>query len=636
MLLSPPSPPTPYRFTPQSSSQPTASQSSRSPLSLINIPSNPHSSVGDYSYSPASDSSIPLSDTSPNSKTSAFFGSPFASSPPSSSSSQSITYLPKTAAFFSSPFADYPTPPPNQQSISRERPSSARSLTADFFSAEAFSSCPTSPPSLRSSTSNASLRTSVSRAPSPHDQPPTSFSDQGQDVDTTPVPKPQVPLLSRLFPSRYSSNVRRTDDNHLLPPRGFVTIEPPDDILVSPPATIERSDIPDVVPPHSVYTPGALVHPDGEEEPSYELVRQIGQGAFSLVWLARVSQGERRGTLVAVKMIPRAGDHDDPVMRKAARGERATFLREVDVLHYLTPARASLPLLFASFTQRTHHVLVLEYVAGGELLDVVNSDEQHAQLSETLLRRIWRELVSAVEWIHARLVVHRDIKLENILLTSNPFIAAPTEGNPLIKLTDFGLARKIDADDPWLSTRCGSESYAAPELLVASHTDEHALPALSRAPSDARGAYIGTVSAAASQPKLRIARTPGTYDGRETDAWALGVVLYALVTRALPFDPPAALDTPPKDAEMERARRRWLLRVVRGEWSWPAISQDPVDTLMSDGAAAESGELRGPDLVRITAVKNLVAKLLVSDPRSRARISALWDEPWMRYVPVPS
>ena len=62
---------------------------------------------------------------------------------------------------------------------------------------------------------------------------------------------------------------------------------------------------------------------------------------------------------------------------------------------------------------RTHHILVLEYVAGGELLDVVNSDEQHAQLSEKLLQRIWCELVGAVEWIHSRFVVHRDIKLES-------------------------------------------------------------------------------------------------------------------------------------------------------------------------------------------------------------------------------
>ncbi|KAI9436329.1 kinase-like domain-containing protein, partial [Lactarius indigo] len=109
------------------------------------------------------------------------------------------------------------------------------------------------------------------------------------------------------------------------------------------------------------------------------------------------------------------------------------------------------------------------------------------------------ELLRAVEWMHARFVVHRDIKLETIdtpcpdfLLTANRFVSLPAEDKPLVKLTDFGLSRKIDPDDPWLSTHCGSESYAAPELLP---------------------------------PR---ARTPDTYDGRETDPRALGVVLFAL------------------------------------------------------------------------------------------------------------
>jgi protein-serine/threonine kinase len=289
-------------------------------------------------------------------------------------------------------------------------------------------------------------------------------------------------------------------------------------------------------------------------------------------------------------------------------------------------------------------VLVLEYIAGGELLDVVNSDEQHAQLTESLLRRIWRELVSAVEWMHARFVVHRDIKLEStyplltkkknppssswrtdILLTANPFVSPPTDDRPLVKLTDFGLSRKIDPEDPWLSTRCGSESYAAPELLVAAHTTtidfESPLPSLSRAPSDATHPHTTTttyLSASASAKPPR-ARTPGTYDGRETDAWALGVVLFALVTRALPFDPPPLI--PPVDADAERARRRWVLRVVRGEWTWPVV----------EGADGES--LRGgAQLVRLVAVRNVVARLLVSEPRRRARVGALWDEPWMRHA----
>jgi len=195
----------------------------------------------------------------------------------------------------------------------------------------------------------------------------------------------------------------------------------------------------------------------------------------------------------------------------------------------------------------------------------------------------------------------------------------PPEDEPLIKLTDFGLARKIDPDEPWLSTRCGSESYAAPELLIAAHTDKETLPALSRAPSDAHGGSAG------SHSKMRTAaRTPGTYDGRETDAWALGVVLFALATRALPFDSPP----PPTDAEAERARRKRVLRVVRGEWSWPAMDVDSVPAVDRHGELEP--ELRGAALVRIAAVRNLVARLLVSDPNRRARVSALWDEAWMQ------
>ncbi|KAN0141073.1 Protein kinase-like domain containing protein [Lactarius tabidus] len=157
-------------------------------------------------------------------------------------------------------------------------------------------------------------------------------------------------------------------------------------------------------------------------------------------------------------------------------------------------------------------------------------------LSESLRRRIWRELVSAVEWTHAGFLFHRDIKLLS---------------KPLVKLTDFRLARKIDPDDSWLCTRCGSESYPAPELLVAAHSTADAEPSLhilSRAPSDAHGSTHFAQNHV--QQRLR-------------NVWALGVVLFALVTRALPLDPPLMLDA-------KRARRRRVVRIVQGEWTWPA------------------------------------------------------------------
>ncbi|KAH9020367.1 hypothetical protein EDB83DRAFT_2527959 [Lactarius deliciosus] len=104
---------------------------------------------------------------------------------------------------------------------------------------------------------------------------------------------------------------------------------------------------------------------------------------------------------------------------------------------------------------------------------------------------------------------------------------------------------------------------------------ESPLPSLARALSDAHGGSSTTHSHSAS--KLPRTRTPGTYDGRETDAWALGVVLFTLATRALPFHP--------------LARRRWVLRVVgpgrlpypteRRKLSFTQVSEDLAPHIIS-------------------------------------------------------
>lgn len=264
-----------------------------------------------------------------------------------------------------------------------------------------------------------------------------------------------------------------------------------------------------------------------------------------------------------------------------------------------------------SFSTPAHHCLVLEYVGGGELFDLIDNSESHARLDEPLLRRMFGELCKAVGWMHGVGLVHRDIKLEStsvilcyplkqthpssdILLTTSPFSSSlPAPPASLIKLSDFGLSRFIDPSQPLLTTLCGSESYAAPELV-----------------------------------------TGRQYDGRETDAWACGVVLYALAARRLPFDRAmsrerdGAHNEARSPAANSRAERRALLmRIAKVEYSWPE-DDAPLEE-------ASSGSLRGAQLARSVGLRRVVEKLLVRNPAKRAKIIDLWEDPWMRGEGAP-
>lgn len=92
-----------------------------------------------------------------------------------------------------------------------------------------------------------------------------------------------------------------------------------------------------------------------------------------------------------------------------------------------------------------------------------------------------------------------------------------------------------------------------------------------------------------------------TYDGRETDSWAMGVVLFALIAGELPFDEP-------DEGRGEREeRKRRMMRIAKGQYTWP-------DGVGSVGA------------------RSVVARLLVRDPKKRCRVGDLWGEEWMNAV----
>jgi len=136
--------------------------------------------------------------------------------------------------------------------------------------------------------------------------------------------------------------------------------------------------------------------------------------------------------------------------------------------------------------------LVLEYMEGGTVLSLL---QEKGELEENLIISILRDTLYAVNYLHGIHIVHRDIKLDNLLLSykssSNGFSG---EGMPIVKLCDFGLSSYATRDS--LTDPAGTPTYVSPEVLN-------------------RKAY-----------------------GKSVDMWALGIVAYALIAGYFPFDHP--------------------------------------------------------------------------------------------------
>ena len=142
------------------------------------------------------------------------------------------------------------------------------------------------------------------------------------------------------------------------------------------------------------------------------------------------------------------------------------------------------------FVTKTHLALVLEYADCGDLFSYV---KHRGHLSESHARWFFQQIILAVDYCHQMGIVNRDIKLENILLSSNDVLP---HGMPLVKLSDFGFSKDETAHSP-PATRLGTPMYIAPEVLKN--------------------------------------KEGSTYDGKKSDIWSAGVVLHVMLTGQYPF-----------------------------------------------------------------------------------------------------
>ncbi|HSC05974.1 MAG TPA: serine/threonine-protein kinase, partial [Steroidobacteraceae bacterium] len=216
---------------------------------------------------------------------------------------------------------------------------------------------------------------------------------------------------------------------------------------------------------------GSLVRPveestlQGQVVGSYTLERLLGQGGMGAVWLAQRSDG-RYEAHVAIKLL-------NPALLGPGGIER--FRREGRALGRLTHPNIA-RLIDAGVTQTGQPYLVLDYIEG----ETINRWCDRQSLEVTARVRLFLDVLAAVAHAHSKLILHRDLKPSNILVTA--------EGQ--VKLVDFGIAKLLDdrleaAPNSALTQLAGqafTPDYAAPEQVqggeVTSATDVYALGVL--------------------------------------------------------------------------------------------------------------------------------------------------------------
>lgn len=109
--------------------------------------------------------------------------------------------------------------------------------------------------------------------------------------------------------------------------------------------------------------------------------------------------------------------------------------------------------LYEAIETEDQVVLVLEYVPGGSTHGFLKSKPQR-RMAEDDARRIYRQLMNALQYLHSKCIAHRDIKLENVML----------DERHQVKLIDFGFSTCIPNEQK-IKIFCGTPSYMAPEIV---------------------------------------------------------------------------------------------------------------------------------------------------------------------------
>lgn len=206
-----------------------------------------------------------------------------------------------------------------------------------------------------------------------------------------------------------------------------------------------------------------------------EIVSPLGRGAYSIVYKVK---NRVKNEYYALKVVNKSSPHSTRVSKRL----------ENEISLQSTLNHKNIVKLLKSFEDSENFYLLLELCPGGDLFSYLKS---LGKLEEPEAKKICLNIVEGISYLHSNNILHRDLKLGNILLTEEKSA----------KIADFGLAAQLTDLSEERTTLCGTPNYISPEIV-------------SRRPY-----------------------------GLSSDLWSLGCILFACLTGHPPFDSPSIQDT---------------------------------------------------------------------------------------------